>query len=290
MTSSKAGSYLLLLYLLAGLSAPAVHAEAEAAEEALTELGVAPAAARQLIERWQALAAAPSVDSLVQAMTDVVQRRRAPVDLVVDKVEEGLAKQVPPRRLLSALDPWGRELSQSSEVALRLHRRFDPGSVTLRETVLRIQLLRRGGDADAWLRELFLSARDGDADVGTFLRVSEAAAQLRDRGLQEALANRAGQRWLTAGIRAGDVDDFLRAIDEVARDTTLAAAAEWVTDRVVRGWSASTVAEQIIHGPTWEVREQTEGTDVSGEDGVAEGGREGTKADRDNEENTDDNE
>ena len=269
MIFSRPGPALLLLSLLGGLSARAdtLADQVDSATERLVGLGVEATAARQLIVRWQAVAAAPPADSLVQAMTAVVERRRAPLDLVVDKVSEGLAKQVPPEQLLPALDRWGRELSQASEVARRLHNRFDAGAVSMRETVLRVHLLRRGYAADAWLRTLFMSAREADPDVGTFLRVSEAVAQLREQGMAEESAVVVGQRWLAAGVVAGDVPVLVRAIEEARRDTSLSAAAQWVTDRLVEGSSAKEVAQQAARRPSKQDREREDASDVSGDDG-----------------------
>jgi hypothetical protein len=248
--------------------------------ERLVSLGIQPDMAGHLVARWQALTMTPPADSLVQAMIDVVQRRRAPVDLVVDKVSEGLAKRVSPQLLLPALDRWGRELSQASEVSRRLHNRFDAGTVSMRETVLRLHLLRRGGAADVWLRQLFLHARESDLDVGTFLRVCEAVAQLQDSGLQQDPAVAVGQRWLAAGVPAGDVGHLVRAIEDLARDTSLVAAAKWVTDRTAEDWSAKAIVERVEQGGLQEIREHDDATDVSGNDTVADDSREGIKAGR----------
>lgn len=182
----------------------ALPADIEPAIEQLQALGVPAETGRQLLQRWQAVAEGPPADSLVSVIAGAV-RRQAPVDLITDKIAEGLAKGVTPTQLLPAVDRWGRELSLASEVAQRLHTRLEPGDVTLRETVLRVHLLRRGQGTDTWLRQLFAQATESDPDVGTFLDVSEAVMQLQENGIETEQAVHTGQRWLAAGVPASQV-------------------------------------------------------------------------------------
>ena len=266
----------LILSLSLSLSPVAADTVIAAAAEDLVKLGVDREAAVHLLDSWVAVAGAPPADSLVQAIAGAL-RFQAPVDLIIDKTSEGLAKQIPPHRLLPALDRWGRELSQACEIAARLHKRFDAGRVSVRETVLRVHLLRRSRADGVWLRRLFASALESEPSVGGFLRASEAVAHLRHLGLSDDEAVSVGQHFLAAGVSAGDMDDLLRVIEVAGEGLPLAEAARQVSERVTEGWTAEEVMTHTGSAVPDGLREREQDTDV------------GRVADRNNEENDDDN-
>lgn len=210
----------------------------------LQEFGVPASEAEALIERWSGAQPPMPADSLLQAIERAVQRQ-APVDLVIDKVTEGLAKRVPPPLLLVALHQWGIELSQAAEISQRLHQRFEIGDVTMRETVLRVQLLRSEAGQDQWLRALFREATVSEPTVQQFLRSGEAVAQLRQRGLPDETAVETASRWLAAGVPARQMGDLVRAIETAHQSMPLVDAARQVSDRAADGWTADEVLTHV---------------------------------------------
>ena len=72
----------------------------------LVAWGVDETTARSVVERWVQRDAAGDPRALLQVFQRAM-KDGAPVDLVVDKAAEGLAKGVFGPRLLSFLDDWG---------------------------------------------------------------------------------------------------------------------------------------------------------------------------------------
>lgn len=239
----RGGSYLLPVLFGLALGVPSTAAPVDDLEA----LGLSGEVSARLVSRWEADAGGPPADSLVAVIGRAVQRQ-APLALVVDKAEEGLAKGVPTARLLPALDRWGMDLSRASELATRLHRRFDPGDVDRRDTVLRIHLLRTSDGADRWLRPFFRDAVEIGPGLEEFLGAGEAVSRLRASGLSDDEARGVGRRWLADGVPAAQMEGLVLAIEAAGRDMPLADAARRVSDRAADGWTADEVLARLERG------------------------------------------
>ena len=234
MTASlRCASLLLAGWLCLG----ALPAAADEALDRLLDLGADETAAGSLMARWPE---ADGTEALVAALAAAVEAG-APVDLMLDKAAEGLAKNVPPARLLPALRRWGGELAAAATLARQLHEELDPGSLSERETVLRLHLLRRTQPDSDWIARLRAGAVDGGVEIRTLLGVGEAVARLQRLGLSQEEAVDVGYTWLASGVRVGAVATLVRAIEVGGDGMPVAEAARQVTERAIEGWSADEV-------------------------------------------------
>lgn len=208
--------------------------------ERLVERGAEEAATRDLFARWPESPDAPGLEALVLAVEEAVAGQ-APIDLVLDKAAEGLAKGVAPAVLLSALARWSADLGEAARMAQDLRAQLDADGVTERETVLRIHLLQQSAPDGSRLQRLHSAASEADAGVRQFLEVSEAVGRLAGFGLAEDEAVAVGQRWLASHVDAHDVATLLRAVEVGGDRMPIAQAAAQVTERAATGWSADEV-------------------------------------------------
>lgn len=221
----------------------ATPARADEAVDRLIEAGVSEAPAQHLVERWGE-AHPDGIEELVAILVAAIAAE-APPDLVVDKAAEGLAKGIPAARLLPALTAWSEQIAQAAGLAAVLQEELEPGGMTRRGIVLRLHLLQRARDDDAWLNRLRQDARRTGANIADLLAVGESVGQLTRLGLSEGEAEDLGRRWLDSGVDAIAAPSLLRAI-ETARDAMpLAAAAEHVTERTGEGWTADEVLLEV---------------------------------------------
>ena len=221
----------LALVLLLALPAAA---GAEAAQQRLAELGLDGGTARDVLSRWEAAHGDEATTALLAVFEEAADAD-APLDLVADKVAEGLAKQVPIPRLLPALAQWSQELGTAAALARDLRLDFDAGDLSERETVLRVQLLRRMQPTQDWLTELRAGAAGSDVTVRAFLGIGEAVGRLTVLGVPPSAAAEHGRRWLQQGVSPREAGILVQAVERGAAAMPAAAAAREVTERALSG-------------------------------------------------------
>lgn len=214
--------------------------EVEVAVERLVALGAPEKVAQSVVGHWVERDEQVDPGALI-AVVQGAAEAGAPVELVLDKATEGLAKGVPRDRLLRVLEDWGKDLGQAAQLAQVLRRELDPGGVSERETVLRLGILQRTRKDSGWLLRLEEKARRKQVDVPGFLRIGEAVGQLARLGLEEREAEELGVLWMERGVPAREVGKFVRAI-EVGRDwMPVSQAAKSVTEGMLQGRSSDEI-------------------------------------------------
>jgi hypothetical protein len=167
-----------------------------------------PAAAAPLPEDTRIAAARPELQSLV----DDAARAGLPSDLIVDKVREGLAKNVPPPRIVAAARTLAAALAEARELAAaRLHTR----PADLPPALLRaLAEARAGGSSPRELDSLLTALAARRAPLPAATRAAEALADLVARGFSPAAAGRA----VTTLIDRGGADSA--QLDHLGIDAT----------------------------------------------------------------------
>lgn len=227
-----------LLLWWAGLAAGAVNARR--AVKQLVESGVQEAEARLVIEQWFERDGQADPKALI----DVIRRASAggaPVDLVVDKALEGLAKGVAGERLVRVLDGWGANLGQAAQLLQSIREEVDPAGISEQEAILRLGILLQGRKDGSWLLQLRQEARKNKVDLPGLLRIGEAVNHLTKLGLEEKAAEDLGTEWMKEGVPSKEVGKLVRAI-EVGREwLSPSQAAKEVTEGRLRGMSSDEV-------------------------------------------------
>lgn len=224
-----------LLLSWAGLATGAVNAHK--AVKQLVASGVQEPDARLVVEQWVEKDGQADPEALVE----VVRRASAagaPVDLVVDKALEGLAKGVMGERLLRVLDDWGADLGQAAQLFQGIREEIDSAGISEQEAILRLGILQQGRKDGSWLLQLRQEARQNKVDLPGLLRIGEAVNHLAKLGLEEQAAEDLGTAWMKEGVPSKEVGKLVRAI-EVGREwMSPSQAAKEVSEGMSRGMSS----------------------------------------------------
>lgn len=222
-----------ILFLGSGKAAADPHVDA--AVQQLVSLGVKAPTARSVVERWVERDANRDPRPLLQTIRRASENQ-APVDLLLDKTAEGLAKGVSGDRLLRALDDWGKNLGQAARLARVLRSDLNSEGVSERETILRLGILQRLRKDDGWLRRLEEEAKQNEVNLHGFLQVSEAVSYLSGRlGLDEKEADDLGALWMKKRMPPNEVYRLVRALEKGRPEVSVSDAVRAVTESVLRG-------------------------------------------------------
>lgn len=228
---------------LAAASSATARVDGEDAIEALDNAGVPKETARALVGRWQA-AEGGSTEGLVELVRKAGENG-APVDLVADKALEGLAKRVPPSRLLDVLERWSAQMARSGRMARELRHELEPRGITEREAALRLSILARTAGGTEMVERLRQKARERGADLPRLLRVGEAMDQLAEIGVEPEEALELGSLWLNANLQLADIGRFVRAIENGAEIMSANEVAKRVTRELQHEQDADGVLEEL---------------------------------------------
>ncbi|GEM_PF-6217478 len=207
----------------------------DAAVRQLVSLGVKETTARSIVERWVERDTRRDPRPLLQTLQRSSENG-APVDLMLDKTAEGLAKGVSGDHLLRVLDGLGKSLGQAARLARVIRDDLNSEGITERETILRLGILQRLRKDDGWLRRLEEEAKQHEVNLHGFLQVSEAIGHLTGRlGLREKEADDLGALWMQKRTPPNEVNRLVRAIERGQKETSISEAARAVTESVLRG-------------------------------------------------------
>jgi len=168
----------------------------------------------------------------------------APVDLVVGKAAEGLAKGIPEGRLLFALEAWSQQLAEAARSAAKLRRELKGEGINEREAILRLSVLQRLARGGVWLASLEAEARANETDLRGFLRVGEAVGHLTSKlGMDRHDAESIGRLMMRKQVPHQDVGKLVRAIELSRERSSLAEAAETIREKILLGVSPDDVLQ-----------------------------------------------
>lgn len=229
--------------VLAGHEGATASLDDRAGAALLVEAGLSEETARTLVERWQETESA-NLEELVERVRDA-SGRGAPVDLVADKALEGLAKRVPPPRLLDALDHWSDGLARAAAMASELRGEFEPKGITEREATLRLSVLARRPEGMEWVERLRTEARNQGADLPRLLRVGEAMEQLARVGLEAEEAGILGSLWLDRDLQPGEIGRFVRVIQRGGQAVPAVRMVQQISEGLQRQQSSAEILEAL---------------------------------------------
>lgn len=233
-----------VLFLWGGQAA-AGDAHVDAVVQQLTSLGVKETTVRLVVERWMERDTNRDPRPLLQTLQRASESG-APVDLMLDKTAEGLAKGVSVDRLLRALDDWGKNLGQAARLSRVIRDDLKSEGISERETVLRLGILQRLRKDDGWLRRLEGEAKQNQVNLQGFLQVSEAVGHLSGSlGLNEKQADDLGALWMKRRMSPNEVSKLVRVIEKGQPEMSVSEAVRVVTESVLRGTSPEDVLSHI---------------------------------------------
>lgn len=211
----------------------------------LTALGLSETKAQTILQRWADRHPNQSPESFVQVIQAATQNG-APVDLITDKAAEGLAKGVPPQRLINALTMWGKNLGQAAQTVRELRQSMAPGDVSDQEAILRVSVLQRTQKDKNWLDDLKTEAQKNKIDLQKFLNVGEAVGHLTNRlGLKKKEAEQLGILWMKENMSTGDIGKHIRAIEIGQNKMPIVQASRLVVENAMGGMSPDDILSNI---------------------------------------------
>ena len=232
-----------VLFLWGGQASGDAHADAVVQQ--LVSLGVKETTARSVVERWMERNSNRDPRPLLQTLQRASESG-APVDMMLDKTAEGLAKGASGDLLLRALDNWGKNLGQAARLARVIRSDLKSEGVSERETILRLGILQRLRKDEGWLRRLEQEAKQNQVNLQGFLQVSEAVGHLSGRlGLDEKEADDLGALWMKKRTPPSEVNKLVRVIEKGQPEMSVSEAVRVVTESVVRGASPEDVLSHI---------------------------------------------
>jgi hypothetical protein len=227
--------WLLALAVLVPLSGAFAQTD-DRQVRALVNLGVNAEVARQVVRRWNARK--PERPEALVVLIERSAQAGAPVDLVVDKAAEGLAKGVPERSLVAAIETWGAHYAEAAHTAARLRKELQSEGVGEREAVLQLSVLQRLERDGAWLSRLGAEAKASKTDLRAFLGVAGAVGHLTSKlGLDRSEAEDLGRAMMRHQVAREDIAKYVQAIEVSRERSTIAEAAQSIREKILRGVS-----------------------------------------------------
>lgn len=205
-------------------------------------LGIDRQQAEALVVRWANEGGGHNVMPLVNVL-EQASTRGAPIDLVINKTAEGLAKQLPQDSLLVFLEVYSKELAHAVKVVRSFGEEAE-NSDPEKEMILRFWALHRT-KPNSWMDFLALEARKNHTTLTEYLRVCKTVGQLSQLGIQEQKAQSLGVLWLEQRLKSEQLNMLLKIV-RMRKSSTgdVLKAVERATEDFLKGMSPGEVLDR----------------------------------------------
>lgn len=207
---------LVLVAMRAGVSY-AADAQWQPAEQALTSASVSEADARVIVNQARARQMTPQhITGWAQRLGEL-RRNNLPAAPMIDRIQQGLAKGIPPAKIEAALDALTRNLAWGSQVVsarvARAELRTDPQLAAT--VVANLDMAQRQGFTRSQLEQMLGNA---PLNLGQLATAMELAGEWNALGMKHGEAVSTLQEAIRSGMGASELTELGRTFTHGLRE------------------------------------------------------------------------